>query len=97
MTGKAGWHRRIHRDYHAVAKRTELTDDIEIDEGATSKIHNAAKNVVLKRKLATIAMPHPNNNIASGSSSVGPQSKTDTAESAAPTGGGGERERLTYS
>ena len=57
MTGKAGWHKRINRDFNSVSKRTKLTDDVEISEGAVDKVHAAAKGVVLKRKAATIALP----------------------------------------
>ena len=34
LTGKAGWHKRINRDYNSVSKRTKLTDDVEISDGA---------------------------------------------------------------
>ena len=57
LTGKAGWHKRINRDFNSLSKRTKLTDDVEISEGAVDKIHTAAKNVVLKRKAATVALP----------------------------------------
>lgn len=70
LTGKAGWHKRIHRDYNTVAKKTTLTDDIEICEDATNKIHTAAKSIVLKRKAATLSLPHPNQHVASSSCSV---------------------------
>ena len=59
QTGKSGWHKRIHRDYNAVAKRTKLTDDITICEDANAKILNAAKSVILKKKKATVVLASP--------------------------------------
>eukprot|EP00434_Breviolum_minutum_P041374 symbB.v1.2.036804.t1/scaffold5282.1/size28957/1 len=56
-TGKAGWHKRIHRNYNAATKRSRLTDEVELNEEAVDKVHSAAKSVVLKRKAATIAVP----------------------------------------
>ena len=60
LTGKAGWFKRINRDYNTASKRSKLTDDHEICEDATDKIHAAAKNVVLKRKQASVAIPGGN-------------------------------------
>ena len=60
LTGKSGWFKRINRDYNTASKRSKLTDDHEICEDATDKIHAAAKNVVLKRKQHSVAIPAGN-------------------------------------
>ena len=56
-TGKAGWHKRIQRNYSTATKKSRLTDEIELNEDAVDKVHSAAKGVILKRKAATIAVP----------------------------------------
>ena len=67
LTGEEGWYKRINRDIQSMQKRSRLTDELEINEEATGKIHAAAKAVALKRKAATISLPNPN--LASSSSS----------------------------